>query len=143
MNFRNVRRRGTVEPTSSFRDQIAHSISDNFGHRVAIEFSHQVDAVRFRGLYTNTQNRRDFLTALTLGKKLYDFAFARGERRVFVDRILDPFRLSYIAVQANLRDFGGEEGLIATQSFDGGDQIAGDIRLEYIAASPGLHHLLN
>lgn len=64
------------DATSRFRDQVAYRISHNFGHGMAIEFSHQIDPMRFRRLYTDAQDGGDFLAALTLGEELYDFALA-------------------------------------------------------------------
>jgi hypothetical protein len=74
---------------------------------MAIEFSHQVDAVSFRGFYADAQYGGNFLAALALGKKLYDFALARSERRVRVGRTLRAFGLAHVAIENNLRDLGG------------------------------------
>jgi len=63
--------------SSRFRNQVAHRVSNNLGHGVAIQFSHQVDAVRLRRLHADAQHRGDFG-----GHTLEDIVAATPVRRI-------------------------------------------------------------
>jgi len=58
---------------------IANGVADELGDRMKVLLKHDVGAMSFGSLYADAEEVRDFLVALSLGEKLEDFAFARGQ----------------------------------------------------------------
>src|SRR2546427_7774234 len=90
---------GGEDPSSSLRNQVAYGVPDDLSHGMAIELFHQVDAMRLGCLYADAQDCGDFLAALALGEKLYDFALTRSQRRVRIRGNLRACGLSHVTVQ--------------------------------------------
>src|SRR6202030_1376651 len=66
-------------PGLCVNDLISNSIAHDFADRMAIEFSHNVGAVRFRRFDAQAQRHRNLLAAFSFCQQLHDFALPRRQ----------------------------------------------------------------
>src|SRR5260370_7033805 len=94
---------------------------------MTIELPHQVRSVRLGCLEGDSQNCRDFLAALALRQKLYDFSFPSGYLRNYFLACLWPFTQRYI--HQLLDQFWRKEGPVRQQLLPGFYKITARISL--------------
>src|SRR3984957_21066063 len=58
---------------------VSNSITHDFAYRMAIEFSHNVGAMRFRRFDAQAQRHRNLLAAFSFCQQLHDFALPRRQ----------------------------------------------------------------
>jgi hypothetical protein len=112
---------------------------DEFGDGVEIELEHDIGAMGFGRVDTDTEEGGDFLIGLAFGEKLENLAFARGEAGTRGARSIQ----GGIGGVAGGGDAGGEIGLVLTKGVDGGEEDAVGVVFEDVTAGAGVNDLLN
>src|SRR4029077_20861598 len=100
-------------------------------HRMAVKPPHDVGTMCFHRLEGSPERGGDLAAIFALRQKLYDFALPWSQPESVVLPVFYPL---FPIVQKNLRHFGSEEGLVAVQSFNGLDQLARCVGLQYVAS---------
>ena len=103
------------QSSSGFDDVVADGVANEFAHRMALQPAHDVGAMRLGSLDADAQRDGHFFAALPLSQQLHDLALPwRQAAPPGVDfrRLEIAFQ---IAIENELRHFGGKKRLVAAQ----------------------------
>src|SRR5262249_43489962 len=138
----------TVESVYSLRalgldDLITYRVSHELADAVNFELTHDIGAMRLRGLHADSEHRGDFLAAAAFRKQLHDFPLSRGEAigRQFVQRPLWPGRIEI--VQHDLGGLRSEKRFVFGKSLERHDQVAVGVGLHNVTAHADFENVAN